>query len=84
MNIRDWLDNFDTNIATLDDKYEEAFVGIVCGNDGILRAVYDYDKMINVLEREGMDYTEATEFMEYDLFGFWIKDGPMILNRMPR
>jgi len=84
MNIKDWLDRFDTNIATLDDRYSDAFVGIVSGNDGVPRAVYDYDKMINILEKEGRDYTEAIEFMEYELFGYWLKYGPMILNRMPR
>ena len=44
-------------------SYADAFIGI--STDG--RAVYNYDKMIEFLEKEdSMEYDEAAEFVNYN------------------
>lgn len=62
--------------ALLADGFEEALVGIArrCGKPAL--AVYDYELAIEVLiQRDGMDYDEAVEFLEFNTVGAWVGEG---------
>ena len=62
--------------------YLGAIVGV--SDDG--RVIYDYEKMVQCLmETNGMDYEEATEFIDYNTLGALPCMGekrPIILNRI--
>ena len=62
--------------------YLNAVVGV--SDDG--RVIYDYEKMARCLiETNGMDYEEATEFIDYNTLGALPNMGkkrPIILNRI--
>lgn len=57
-------------------------VGSRCGQPDLV--VYDEDKVINLLmERDGMTYTDALEFYEFNIRGAWVGDGtPIWFRRM--
>ncbi|MBO2461671.1 hypothetical protein [Actinomadura violacea] len=38
-------------------------------------ALYDYAACMRVLMAEGMDETEATEYLEFNVLGAWVGDG---------
>lgn len=55
-------------------SYSNAFMGVTC--DG--NAVYDFEKMVGCLQEEdGMDYTDAVEFIEYNTIRALPYMGPM-------
>lgn len=81
-NIREWIGRIDENLPTLDEEYDRAFYGVVCGRDGKQRAVYDFATLVDILNEKGKDYEQAVEFIEYELFGYWLNDGPMLLHRI--
>ena len=37
---------------------------------------------VDILNEKGKDYEQAVEFIEYELFGYWLNDGPMLLHRI--
>lgn len=47
------------------DGFDEALVGCTYGADVV--AVYDINKMIEILICEGMDYDDAVEYLEYNV-----------------
>lgn len=54
------------------DGFDEAILGIGsrCGQADAV--VYDAEKMIHILAgREGWDYEEALEYLEFNTFGAW-------------
>lgn len=58
-------------------SYDDAFIGVTNDN----RAVYDYDKMVEwLIEKEGMDYDEAVDFISYNDSFYYGKGYPIILN----
>ena len=58
--------------ALLADGFEDAFMGIVQQFNRYL-AVYDRDKCLNVLiERDGMTFTEAVEYFDFNVTGAWM------------
>jgi hypothetical protein len=57
--------------ALLADGFEAALIGIVEGwhptGERYCVALYDYERCVQVLvERDGMDHSEAEEFLEYN------------------
>jgi len=62
---RDTLDEYLQSIGEsvlLADGFDEAIIGVSQRMNEPLLAVYSYDKMIDVLiERDGLDWDEATE-----------------------
>jgi hypothetical protein len=56
----------------LADGFEDALMGIGRQANKPL-AIYDYEKCIDILmERDGMDYAQATEWMEYNVVGAFV------------
>src|SRR5262245_46864460 len=50
-----------------DTRFDEAIVGIGerCGQPSLL--VYDYEKIVEVLVKDGMDYEEAIEYADFNI-----------------
>lgn len=57
------------------DGFDEAFVGIV-HRAGKSVACYDIAKCLSVLqERDGMNFEEAVEYLEFNLLGAYVGEG---------
>lgn len=74
--------------ALLADGFEEALVGIttgyVNGHQNAL-AVYDRDKCIEILmKRDGMDYDDAEEFLEFNTEGAWMGENTPVFAEFPK
>jgi hypothetical protein len=53
------------------DGFDEAVIGKVCRfNDEFL--LYDLDKVVEILMRQGCSYEEAVEFWDYNMRGAWV------------
>lgn len=49
--------------------FDDAFMGV----DYEGRAVYDAEKMVDILvERDGMEYDEAREFLQFNTWGAYV------------
>lgn len=55
-------------------NYEDALVGICQQFGRPPVALYDYDKCLKILQREGATYEEAVEWFEYNTLGNWVGD----------
>lgn len=66
------------------DGFEKAFVGYATQAGKIELAVYDYDKMLDILmNRDRMERDEAVEFLEFNTVCAWAGEGtPLILSRV--
>ena len=61
------------------DGFEDALVGCTYGANVV--AVYDINKMIEVLVEEGMEYEDAIEFLDYNVVGAYVGDKtPQYIN----
>lgn len=69
--------------ALFADGLDAALVGIArrCGQPTL--AVYDYDKCVRIfMERDGMSYEDAIEWMEFNVVGAWMGENtPLWLYR---
>lgn len=83
--IDEYLSEMDES-ALLMDGFDEACIGFSRRINEPLLAVYDYDKMVAVLmERDGMDYDEASEYIDYNCVGAWVGERtPIIVMPMNR
>jgi hypothetical protein len=64
--------------------FEKAFLGIATDFAGHDRAVYDYDKCVDVLmKRDHMTVDDACEYMDFNVVGAWVGEGtPIFMQRM--
>lgn len=55
-----------------EEKFDAAIVGLAdrIGMDTVV--VYDTTKIIDILEEEGMDREEATEYYEFNIIGAYV------------
>jgi formylmethanofuran dehydrogenase subunit E len=61
------------------DGFEDALVGCTYGANVV--AVYDINKMIEVLIEEGMEYEDAVEFLNYNVVGAYVGEKtPQYIN----
>ena len=49
------------------DGFDDALVGCTYGANVV--AVYDINKMVEILMNEGTDYEDAVEFLDYNVVG---------------
>lgn len=62
------------------DGFEEAFIGFSRRINDPLLAVYSWEKMVKVLmERDGMTYDEATEYIDFNCIGAWVGEQTPII-----
>lgn len=77
--INQYLENIGES-ALLMDGFDEAFIGFSQRINEPMLAVYSYLKMVDTLiERDGMDYEEATEYIDYNCLGAWIGEQTPII-----
>jgi hypothetical protein len=76
--IRDSLveNGFENTIIYTNPSYADAYVGVT--TDGI--AIYDYDRMVECLMKDGMNEEEAIEWIDYNCVGAQGEGMPMIVN----
>ena len=82
--LLDWLKSVldDEQDLPLADGLDEAFIGVT--EDEPPRAVYDSQKVISILIRDGMSYDEAQEFYSFNIAGAHIgPQTPIFINRYP-
>lgn len=61
------------------DGFDDALVGCTYGANVV--AVYDINKMIEVLICEGMDYDDAVEYLEYNVISTYMGEKtPQYIN----
>ena len=61
------------------DGFDDALVGCTYGANVV--AVYDIQRMIEVLVNEGMDHDDAVEFLEYNVVSAYLGDKtPLYVN----
>lgn len=84
--IDNWAEQngVDMDGALLADGFEDAFIGVgqICGEPPV--AVYNREKCVEVLmARDGMDYEEAVEYLEFNTFGAYVgPQTPMFITLM--
>jgi hypothetical protein len=81
--IRDELSELNPE-AVVWDGFDEALIGYGsrCAMDTV--AIYDYNKMIEILMREMLEQ-DAIEYLEFNIMSAWIGEGtPIIMNVMKR
>ena len=68
----------------LADGFEHAFLGTTQRMNEPLLAVYSYPLMIETLMlRDGMNYTEAAEYIDFNVAGAWVgEQTPIIIHPM--
>lgn len=61
------------------DGFDDALVGCTYGSNVV--AVYDINKMVEVLICEGMDYDDAVEFLDYNVVSAYMGEKtPLYIN----
>lgn len=78
--ISDCLEELDTS-ALLMDGFEDAVIGYSQRMNEPVLVVYSYVKMVDILiERDGMDYDEAVEYIDFNCLGAWVgEETPIIV-----
>ena len=61
------------------DGFDAAWVG--CNGANVV-AVYDIQRMIEVLVNEGMDHDDAVEFLEYNVVSAYLGDKTLIIRKL--
>lgn len=85
---REMLDEYLESIGEgvlLCDGFDDAIIGFSQRMNEPLLAVYSYDKMTEVLiERDGMTYEDATEYLDFNVVGAWVGEKtPIIVTGLP-
>lgn len=61
------------------DGFDDALVGCTYGANVV--AVYDINKMVEILMGEGTDYEDAVEFLDYNVVGAYLGEKtPLYIN----
>ena len=59
--------------AMMADGFDEAIMGMCIQFGAEPLVAYDYEKCLNILmERDGMERTEAIDFMEFNVIGSYV------------
>lgn len=77
-NLKEKLSNLGYEGVVVYDNpdYAEAFLGVSTDN----RAVYDYEKMVQCLVRDGMNEDSAVEWIDYNCVGMHREGFPIIVH----
>ena len=68
--------------AMVADGFDEAFIGVASGFNTEPEAVYDREKVHDILcEDHSMTPEEAVEFFEYNIIGAGMDKAPLFLDR---
>ena len=88
MNIReDILDQFGDDAETMlfADGFDDAIVGVGNKFGDQLCVIYDADRVIDILMKEGMDYAEAMEHFDFNIAGAYVgEQTPIFIHKIER
>jgi hypothetical protein len=70
--------------AMLADRLDEAFVGIVRRFGQEALAAYDYDKCIEIIMGDTLDYEGAVDYFEFNVIGAWVGDGTPVFVKLAK
>ena len=88
MSIReDILDQFGDDAETMlfADGFDDAIIGVGNKFGDQLCAIYDTDKVIDILMKEGMDYAEAMEHFDFNIAGSYVgEQTPIFMHKIER
>jgi len=74
MDIQELVESYDSEMLTA-DGFDDAIIGVLERAGRLPVVAYDQDKCIQVLmDRDGMDYKEAMEFLDVNVIGAWKGD----------
>lgn len=70
--IEEWLSEaFPDQEILMADGFEEAFIGVGMQFNKPI-AIFDYDKCLTILQKDGMTYYEAEEYMQFNVVGSYV------------
>lgn len=76
--IREKYAEVEENLLFLDEAmFDEAIVGLVEGWNGnriVHRVLYDRDKVLGALMKDGLDEEEAAEYFEFNILDAYVGD----------
>ena len=73
--IDEWVNNtFQDEEILMADGFEEAFMGVAMQFNNPM-PIFDYDKCIEILRKQGMSFVDAEEYMSFNVTGAWIGKG---------
>jgi hypothetical protein len=80
--IDEWImDNYPDSEILIADGLEEAFVGVATQFNTSM-AIFDTEKCLDILEKEGMSREEAIEYFEFNIIGAYVGEHtPAFLNK---
>jgi hypothetical protein len=69
--------------AILFDGFEDALVGIADRFGMASVALYDRNKMVEVLMQDGLTHEDAVEYLDFNVFGLWAGDHTPVIATFP-
>lgn len=70
MNKDDLMEILEEEECLTADGFDDALIGCTYGANVV--AVYDIDKMIEILMEDGLDWDEAAEFLDFNVVGAYV------------
>ena len=62
------------------DGFDEAFIGFSRRINEPILAVYSYEEIVRIcMERDGMEYEEAVEYVDFNVVGAWVGEQTPII-----
>jgi hypothetical protein len=84
MTPREWLDEEFPGEILVADGYDDAILGYAYTPGRGYYVVYDGEKCVEILMKQGMDEDTAWEFFEFNTEGAWVGEGtPAFLRQIP-
>lgn len=62
------------------DDCDDAIIGVSTGLCCQDRVVYSYSKLVDVFVAQGMMHEEAVEWVEFNIVGMYVENGPVIMS----
>ena len=70
--IDEWVDEvFPDNEILMADGFEDAFMGVAMQFNKTI-AIFDYDKCLKILQKDGMNIIDAEEYMQFNVTGAYV------------
>ena len=83
-NTREQIDHwvseaFPEDEILMADGFEDAFMGVAMQFNAPI-SLFDYDKCLTILQKDGMTHSEAEEYMQFNVVGAYVgKNTPAFL-----
>ena len=73
--IDEWVtEAFPDDEILMADGFEEAFMGVAMQFNNPI-PLFDYDKCLSILQKDGMSLSEAQEYFDFNVIGAWVGKG---------